>query len=95
MNIAGTVRALSSAIPGGVQTPLLKRRRAKMANRIDDPIGYEVEDWRARASLARSEARTLITRAEIWEDAAGRLEDAIDAAAKKRPVANPGTEHTR
>lgn len=56
---------------------------ASMANRHDDPIGYQVEDWRARARLAQAEARTLITRAEIWEDAAGRLEDAI-AAEKKR-----------
>lgn len=54
-----------------------------MANRHEDPIGYQVEDWKARAQLARSEARALITRAEIWEDAAGRLEDAI-AAEKKR-----------
>ena len=54
-----------------------------VANRHDDPIGYQVEDWKARASLARLEAKTLITRAEIWEDAAGRLEDAI-AAEKKR-----------
>lgn len=61
-----------------------------MANRHDDPIGYQVEDWKARASLARMEARTLITRAEIWEDAASRLEDAI-AAEKKRTHAV--TEH--
>lgn len=53
-----------------------------MANRHDDPVGYQVEDWRARARIARSEARTLIIRAEIWEDAAFCLEDAI-AAAKK------------
>ena len=54
-----------------------------MANRHEDPICYQVEDWKARAQFARAEARTLTARAEIWEDAAGRLEDAI-AAEKKR-----------
>jgi hypothetical protein len=53
---------------------------ATMANRQDDPIGYQVEDFKARASNARREAQTLMTRAEIWEDAAIRLEDAIEKA---------------
>ena len=63
-----------------------------MANRHDDPIGYQVEDWKARAVLARREAATLITRAEIWEDAAMRLEDAIDADGRKRDACAPGSE---
>lgn len=37
-----------------------------------------IEDFNARAKLARLEARTLVTRAEIWEDAAMRLQDATD-----------------
>lgn len=60
-----------------------------MANRHEDPIGYQVEDWKARAQLARAEARTLTTRAEIWEDAAGRLEDAIAAEQKRTASATP------
>jgi hypothetical protein len=59
----------------------------KMVNRADDPIAYQAEDFRARASNARSQAKTLTTQAEIWEDAAGRLEDAIEKHRRSSPSA--------
>ena len=62
-----------------------------MVDRRQHPIEYEVSDWKARASIARREAQTLLTRAEIWEEAAGRLEDAISAA--KKPISNSEGQH--
>jgi hypothetical protein len=41
-------------------------------------VAYAMDDFKARASLARMDAATLITRAEIWEDAARKIEQALE-----------------
>jgi hypothetical protein len=41
-------------------------------------VAYAMDDFRARAAIARMDATTLITRAEIWEDAARKIEQALD-----------------
>lgn len=54
-----------------------------MGNSVDDPFGFRVDAWKAKARLMRREAHLLETRAEIWELAAIELEDAIADAAKR------------
>lgn len=51
-------------------------------------VAFAMDDFRARATVARANASTLIIQAEIWEDAARKIEMALDK--ERRAVSERG-----